>query len=99
MERDPSQFENLFENVRREVDPEKLKRFLRGFAIVVGLLVIFLVASSSLGPATEYLWFVYDARHPGGPSAPVIRPAAFYSGSRSLPDGGSSTAAFGSPST
>jgi hypothetical protein len=59
-----SPFDNVFENIRRDVDPAKLRSAARwGFFLLVVLLVC-VVGFSSLVPATEYLWFLHDARHP-----------------------------------
>jgi uncharacterized membrane protein (UPF0182 family) len=57
-------FQNIFDNVRREVDPASLRRAGRGLLIVGGLFVLFLIVSASLVPSTEFLWFLHDARHP-----------------------------------
>ena len=57
-------FQSIFESVRRDVDPAKLKAAGRGILIIGGLLLLFLVVSASLVPSTEYLWFLHDARHP-----------------------------------
>lgn len=64
MDREPPQFQNMFENMRRDVDPESLKKLFRFVVIVAVVFIVFLIGSASLVPTTEYLWFLHDARHP-----------------------------------
>ncbi|HWD42045.1 MAG TPA: UPF0182 family protein [Fimbriimonas sp.] len=64
MDEGPGMRENLFEGLRRDVDPAQVRRVLRVGKFLFVLLILFVVVMSTLGPTTEYLWFVHDARHP-----------------------------------
>ena len=57
-------YQNPFNNIRTDIDPASLRRFVR-FASIAGiLLLIFVFVTATLAPYTEYLWYLHDARHP-----------------------------------
>jgi uncharacterized protein len=64
MDSDPGHYQNVFNDLRSSIDPKSVKRVARIAAAVGILLFLFVFISAGIGPYTEYLWFLHDARHP-----------------------------------